>query len=221
MQSKALFGSRGFKLRKWITSRHAESILSRVPKCELAPCIREIDLGSGSMPDFKALGLIRDPECDQLRIPCDKNFCQAATKREAASQLASQFDPLGMVSPYLLKGKLTLQKIAALGINWDESLPNDIQSEWACWIESLSAVSDLAISRHCFKDSEDLESTDKVIYQLHGFCDASNSAISCVIYLRRLVNDQPKTALFLEGPYSFQVMKRTGLLPVKNCRQLH
>ena len=66
-----------------------------------------------------------------------------------------------------------------------------------CRIESLSAVSDLAIPRHCLKDSEDLESTDKVIYQQHGFCDASKSAISCVIYLCRLVNDQPKTSFAL------------------------
>ena len=127
VQSIALFRSRGFKLRKWITNRYVESILSNVPISDLAPCIGEIDLSSGPMPDSKALGPIWDPECDQLRIRCDKNFCQAATRREAASQL---FDPLSMVSPYLLKSKLILQKIAALGINWDEFLPNDIQSEW-------------------------------------------------------------------------------------------
>ena len=37
VQSIALFESQDFKLRKWITNRHATSILSKVPKCDLAP----------------------------------------------------------------------------------------------------------------------------------------------------------------------------------------
>ena len=34
------------------------------------------------------------------------------------------------------------------------------------------------------------------VYQLHGFCDASNLAFSYVVYLRRVVNSESQVAFF-------------------------
>ena len=59
-----------------------------------------------------------------------KKFVDANTKREMTSQLASQFDPLGVVSPLLLGGKLILQKVAASKIDWDETLPDNFRKDW-------------------------------------------------------------------------------------------
>ena len=42
-----------------------------------------------------------------------------------ASQLASNFDPLVMALPYLLQGKLILQKAATTNLSWDDKLPDD------------------------------------------------------------------------------------------------
>jgi len=67
-----------------------------------------IDIGSQPLPDSSALGLTWDPESDTLRISGGK-FVEATTRREMASQLASQFDPLEMVASLLLGGKLILQ----------------------------------------------------------------------------------------------------------------
>ena len=92
-------------MRKWIAHSHAKSILSRVSPKDLAHCLKEIDLGVQPLPDSKALGLMLDTQNDMLRV-YSREFTEASTRREMSSQLASQFDPLGMVSPFLFGGKL-------------------------------------------------------------------------------------------------------------------
>ena len=48
-----------------------------------------------------------------------------------------------------------------------------------------------SIPRYCFENEEINKSTSsQVKYQLHGFCDASNYALSCVVYLRQIVEDR-------------------------------
>ena len=121
-KSAKLFESRGFKLRKWIANSHAKSILSRVSPKDLAHCLKEIDLGVQPLPDSKALGLIWDTQNDMLRV-YSREFAETSTRREMSSQLASQFDPLGMASPFLLGGKLILQRVSSSGFEWDDNLP--------------------------------------------------------------------------------------------------
>ena len=50
--------------------------------------------------------------------------------------------------------------------------------------------SKFSIPRYCFANRHDYETNVEIVYELHGFCDASNSALSCVVYLRRIVNGQ-------------------------------
>ena len=59
-ESIDLMESRGFKLRNWVSNCHAKSILLKVPRCDLASSVSEIDPGSQPLPDSKALGLIWD-----------------------------------------------------------------------------------------------------------------------------------------------------------------
>ena len=100
----ALFSSRGFKLSKWVANCHAKEILNLVSPSDLATCFKEVDLCSDPLPNSKTLGLTWDPQNDNFRINV-KEFSHATTRREMTSQLASQFDPLGMIGPYILGGK--------------------------------------------------------------------------------------------------------------------
>ena len=190
-----LFSNRGFKLRKWVANFHAKEILSCVPQCDLVTGVSEVDLGSDPLPDSKTLGLTWDSENDKFCVNISE-FCKATTRREMSSQLASQFDPLGMASPYLLWGKLLLQKVASSGVEWDKTLSVDIQESWKKWLATLSLINDFSIPRNCLPDVEfDFAAAE---FQLHGFCDASDSAFSCVIYLQCLVYD--KTSVnFIQG----------------------
>ena len=67
-ESVKLFESRGFKLRKWVANTRAKSILRRIFPRDLAPCLKEIDLGTEPLPDSKALGLTWDTQKDMLRV---------------------------------------------------------------------------------------------------------------------------------------------------------
>ena len=146
----------------------------------------KIDVGSQPLPDSSALGLTWEPETDILKIGARK-FTEASTRSEMTTQLASQFDPLGIVSPLLLGRKLVLQKVAASGTDWAEVLPDGIKMQWRKWLEVSNILEEHAISRNALMN---IETDSKVTYQLHGFCDASDSASSCVDYLRGMHADK-------------------------------
>ena len=136
-ESTALFNSRGFKPRKWISNSCAKAILTEIPQCDLAPSISEVTIGAEPMPDSKSLGVIWNVENDKLKVSFNKNFSPVTTRRQMASQLASNYDPHGVASPCLLGGKLILQRVATAKIAWDDKLPADIIENWNSWISSL------------------------------------------------------------------------------------
>ena len=140
-ESIELFKSRGFILRKWVANSSAKSILSEIPKCDLATNISEIAIGSEPMPDSKALGVVWDVENDKLKVNLNKISVDVTTRRQMASQLASYFDPLGMIAPCILGGKLILQRVAQAKFDWDDKLPDDILHNWNLWIAEFNALS--------------------------------------------------------------------------------
>ena len=133
-ESTALFNRLGFKLRKWISNSCAKAILTEIPQCDLAS---EVTIWAEPMPDSKALGVIWDVENDKLKVTFNKNFSPVTTRRQMASQLASNYDPLGVASPCLLGGKLILQRVARAKFAWDDELPADIIENWNSWLSSL------------------------------------------------------------------------------------
>ena len=104
-ESYCTFDSREFKVRKWFSNSCAKAILTKIPQCDLAPSISEVTIGAEPMPDSKALGVIWDVENDKLKVSFNKNFSPVTARRQMASQLASNYDPLGVASPCLLGGK--------------------------------------------------------------------------------------------------------------------
>ena len=220
-ESMSLFESRGFKLRKWVANGLSKSILSNIPQSELGSSIREIDLGSHPMPDCRALGVVWDVENDCLKVCRNSALSEVSTRREMLRMLASHFDPLGILAPFLLKGKLILQKVTLSGIGWDDDLPGDVKNDWKNWIRSMEAVANYSTPRYCFSDEVENTNGDKVIYQLHGFCDASNHAFSCVVYLRRLVNEKLSVASIQGKSKLVSTNKQIGSYLVRNWKLPH
>ena len=111
-------------VHKWVANNNlSKSVLSFVPSCDLNTNLKEIDLYSQLLPDSKALGLLWDVESDRLRVCSCGKLIEVLTRRQVLSVLASQFDPLGILAPCLLGGKLILQRAVTSKLPWDDKLP--------------------------------------------------------------------------------------------------
>ena len=97
--------------------------------------------------------------------------------------LPKLYDPLGLIYCMLVTGKLLLQNVVRLKLDWDVPIPEDIKSQWLKWLECLKTVSDVKIDR-CIRPREFVNNS---VCELHYFCDASNRAYSVCCYVR-LVN---------------------------------
>ena len=103
-------------------------------------------------------------------------------RRVLLSIISSVFDPLGMVAPVVLSGKLILQQLCREGIGWDESLPPHELDQWKCWLTDLPKLSTINIPRCMFPQNVQTDLYENI--QLHHFSDVSSKGYGTVSYLR-------------------------------------
>ena len=88
------------------------------------------------------------------------------------------FDPLGLVSPVVLKGKIFIQSRWEKHLDWNDAINNE---ELACWLairSDFSKISNYQISR-CVA----IQTSENVKCPLLCFCDASSRAYATFVYL--------------------------------------
>ncbi|XP_062541214.1 uncharacterized protein LOC134209246 [Armigeres subalbatus] len=119
---------------------------------------------------------------DEDRIP---------TKREVLKVIMSLFDPLGLISFFLIHGKIIIQGIRASGTEWDEKISPNSFRQWRQWVQCFGQLESLRIPRCYFAPS--LNSTRQL--EAHVFVDASEAAYCCVVYFRLLGGNCIQVAL--------------------------
>ena len=89
----------------------------------------------------------------------------------------------------------------------------------------MKPVMEFSIPRSFFPDGMESGDENKATYQLHGFCDASNRALSCMIYLRRVIDGssrvafvQAKSKVILVGQANWVISRKK--LPARLCAEL-
>lgn len=187
----------GFEMRAWASNE--PSALSLLPKESLvevpvASHDVDVDLGHLTTP-VRTLGLIWQPVADTIgfNTGISKNCAlpNKFTKREVLAHVMRVFDPLGILAPVVVTGRIMFQNSWRKGLDWDEELSQNDSVAWRHWFEDLFAASRLQIPR-CYCPGE--LKVDKC--ELHVFCDASESAYSAVAYWRFIMeNGDVKLAL--------------------------
>lgn len=90
------------------------------------------------------------------------------------------FDPLGLIAPFVLKGRVILQETCRDNTDWDAPLKDSLLTKWSAWKSDLTTVSQITIPRcmtpHGFDSIQSAE--------LHTFADASTAGHGHCTYLR-------------------------------------
>ena len=97
----------------------------------------------------KVLGHTWNVESDSISLKEPTNILksQNLSKRNVLKELSSVFDPLGLISPLLLKGKLFLQSLWSKHLNWDDVINSEEMAVWSAISSDLRKLSDYQISR--------------------------------------------------------------------------
>ena len=112
----------------------------------------------------------------------EKADSELKTKRDLLSFIAGVYDPCGFIAPWCLEGRNLFQKIKSPKIPWKSDLPPDIKELANKWVESISLLKKLKISRW----TNPLGRSDSIT-EICIFCDASKIGYGLVIYMRKSV----------------------------------
>lgn len=171
--TRAVLQSGGFKLTKFVAND--QDLLECVPESDRAVEVRDLNHDFNS----KVLGIGWNVSKDEFYFNVEVDVHVPATRRNMLSTVASMFDPLGLVSPILVKGKVLFQDATRRSLSWDEPVQQDLQVGWSSWLTSLQDVRNISVPRRVVEGS-----SQDVSMELHHFSDASELAYGCCSYLR-------------------------------------
>ena len=84
-----------------------------------------------------------DPVTGDIAAALKGNF----TKRTLLSKVAGLYDPLGLLTPFSARLKLDLQNVVKLGIDWDQTVPQEFFQTWVENLEEMQDMKGTVISR--------------------------------------------------------------------------
>lgn len=172
----------GMPTQKWVSN--CADLLENIPE--------ELRSKSDSQSIF---GINWNSASDKLTLKfssINEESTREDTKRTLLQQMAKIFDPLGLFGPVILVAKLLFQDLCQKKLQWDDSLPDDIQTKWSTWKNDVKNITNFEQDR-CVNDT-----TKKIKAQgLIGFGDASEMGYGCCIYIKTIYTDDSVTTKLL------------------------
>ena len=173
-QLSKLWGEAGMRTHKWLSN--SEAVLNQIPPSDR---MHEVNLDRDPLPSAKTLGIMWLASEDVFTFVSHMGKQQIEwTKRNFLSRIATLFDPLGLLSPFLIRAKILMQEVWLNGLEWDERLPQKLFEKVNTWFAELSILSEIKILR-CLQQKKEVKSA-----KLHTFVDASQEAYGTAVYIK-------------------------------------
>ena len=168
--------SRGnLRVHKLLSNK--SEVLQVFPPSDCAVDVGNVTLCSSTE---RALGVLWSLKSDSFTYNYNTSN-EPCTRRTMLSDIASLYDPMGLISPLILSGRIILQNACKSGYTWDEILKDDYAENWLNWNQNMSKLSNLEIQRAV--NPPDFSS---VRQEIHTFADASTSGFGACSYLRSI-----------------------------------
>ena len=186
----------GFKLTKFMSN--SNELLSSLPETNKVTGNKDL----GPDPHSRVLGVHWNVSSDIFIFDSSSGVDHPLTRRKMLSFICSFFDPLGLIAPMLIRGKVLLQQATREKLSWDAPVPGPIAKPWRQWQDALTHLHLLQFPR-CIKP---LPASDCAC-ELHHFSDASEQAYGCCSYLR-CIDAQGQIQVSL-------IMSKSRVAPIK------
>ncbi|XP_018400787.1 PREDICTED: uncharacterized protein LOC108778179 [Cyphomyrmex costatus] len=161
-----------FELGKW-ASNTPEGLLDAISNRNDKPVVINDDESA------HILGIKWNGNTDTLHFSHDPIISHdTISKQKILSDVSKLYDPLGLLGPIIIIAKLILQDLWRAGIDWNESVPQNLHVRWITFKSQLTELNQLAIPRRVKYGIE------RQRIQIHGFCDASQNAYGACVYIR-------------------------------------
>ena len=175
--TRQIMNEGGFNLRSWMSNH---------------PPLVDIMKSEGTLHQHEAqvekvLGYMYDTKQDEMML-ADFIFEEkdhSITKRELLSNISKIFDPLSLVLPVTIRGRLLMKQVWKDGTTWDEDVSLEAYREWIKLKDDLNALRDLKFPRKTIS-TENNQPTE-----LHLFCDGSKACYRFACYMKQ-ENSEPQ-----------------------------
>ena len=166
--------------RKWLSN--SSRVLRDIP---LQDRKAEVDLDADYLPSTKTLGVwwLSDQDVFTFRESAPSSKVKY-TKRNFLKQIATLFDPIGLLAPFTIRAKMLLQQMWMAGLDWDEELTEPLTNAARAWFSELPELTQLQIPRCLLVGGKQIDNVS-----LHTFVDASEDAFGAVAYVRHSYQD--------------------------------
>ncbi|XP_065088063.1 uncharacterized protein LOC135709605 [Ochlerotatus camptorhynchus] len=204
-----IFSAGGFHLRKWASN--SNEALEGVPEADLE---MKIPIELNEPNTIKALGIHWQPCSDEFLFNVQPPKILQPTKRIILSNIASLFDPLGLLAPIIIKAKLLMQHLWELtGLDWDVIPPGELTNIWQVFVQGLAFLNSFQVPRRVIGTNR----TSRIF--LHGYSDASERAMGACIYIRAIddAGNNSSHLLCAKSKVAPIGNKRTTLLRLELC----
>ena len=140
----------------------------------------------------KKRGVYTEPDLKSEEF--QTKFPKTLTKRMVLEQVMRIFDPLGLLSPHVLKAKILLRETWEENLGWDEELPQNLYLKWKLWLQTCFQVDKTSFHRCTgpWPDEPKQEDPELII-----FSDGSIMAAAACAYVRWKLDDGYKSYLMM------------------------
>ena len=211
-KSKAIMAEGGFHLRKW--NSNSARLIAEIAKVEVSMDQSPASQQTGSVPDVteeddesyaksstslsnptssdrntvKVLGVNWNTANDEIFFDFAELYKYGKSlpvnKRSVLKLTAKIVDPLGFLSPFVIRLKILFQVLCTEKLDWDQPLREEMIKTWNSIFEELRPLGYVKIPRCYFYPG-----SSGIDVQLHAFSDASERAYAAVVYLRVVYSD--------------------------------